>query len=125
VAASWVFADKSSTVATAAFDRICDESAIVPSLWWFEIRNIVIVGERRKRIKEKATRAFLEMMSRLPIRADRNPNESLLFQLCRRYRLSVYDAAYLELAARESAPLATLDKVLAVAAQAEGVPLLG
>jgi predicted nucleic acid-binding protein len=45
--------------------------------------------------------------------------------LARRHRLTVYDAAYLELALREVVPLATLDQALAAAAQAEGVSLVG
>ncbi|HJW78510.1 MAG TPA: type II toxin-antitoxin system VapC family toxin [Beijerinckiaceae bacterium] len=45
--------------------------------------------------------------------------------LARRHRLTVYDAAYLELAQREGVPLATLDGPLAAAARADGVPVLG
>ena len=44
--------------------------------------------------------------------------------LARNHRLSVYDAAYLELALREGIPLATLDAGLRRAAAAEGVTLV-
>jgi predicted nucleic acid-binding protein len=46
-------------------------------------------------------------------------------ELARVHRLTVYDAAYLELAAREGVPLATLDSALARAARVEGVEVLG
>ena len=48
-----------------------------------------------------------------------------MFALATRYRLTFYDAAYLELAQRERIALATLDRPLARAAAAEGVPLIG
>lgn len=45
--------------------------------------------------------------------------------LADRHRLTIYDATYLELAIRRGLPLATLDQELRVAAEREGVPLLG
>ena len=56
---------------------------------------------------------------------DSSPDETHVLTLARRHRLTVYDAAYLELAAREALPLATLDAQLATAAQAEQVALIG
>ena len=53
------------------------------------------------------------------------PDEVTIIALARRHRLTVYDAAYLELALREALPLATLDKALAGTAGAEGVSLIG
>ena len=64
------------------------------------------------------------MLSELPIRLDHIPDGSVVLQLARSYRLTVYDAAYLELAQREDAPLATLDDALTRAAKAEVVPLI-
>ena len=97
----------------------------MPSLWWFEIRNILVVNERRKRITESGTRSFLRGLNRIPIRVDRVPVEAEVLRLARAHRLSVYDAAYLELACREGLPLATLDRDLAGAARAENVPIIG
>ena len=51
--------------------------------------------------------------------------EASVLKLARTRRLSVHDAAYLELALRGAAPLATLDAQLAAAAVAEGVQLVG
>jgi predicted nucleic acid-binding protein len=55
---------------------------------------------------------------------DRLPEEDAVLRLARTRRLSVYDAAYLELAQREGLPLATLDADLRRAAAKEGVALL-
>jgi predicted nucleic acid-binding protein len=59
----------------------------------------------------------------MPILIDRAPDEADLMALARRHRLTVYGAAYLELARRRREPLATLDKKLAAAAKAESVAL--
>jgi predicted nucleic acid-binding protein len=88
------------------------------------MRNILIINERRRRVTEPQTTAFLAGLSRLRLRVDRSPDESAVLRLARTYRLSVYDASYLELAQREGAPLATLDAALRRAASAEGVPLI-
>ena len=100
------------------------EEAVVPSLWWFEIRNILVVNERRKRITESDTGVFLRDLAGLRIRIDREPEEGAVLRLARTHRLSVYDASYLELAMREAIPLATLDGELAAAARMEGTRLL-
>jgi predicted nucleic acid-binding protein len=100
------------------------EEGVVPGLWWFEVRNILIVNERRRRITESDTAAFLLSLSRLRIRLDRVPGENGVLRLARAHRLSVYDAAYLELAQREGLPLATLDADLRKAAADEGVALV-
>lgn len=124
VTACWAFADEDHPEARAAFDRIRIDEALVPTLWWFEVRNILIVNERRRRIAESDVAAFLSHLSRLPIHVDRTPEESAVLGLARTHRLSVYDAAYLELAQREGIPLATLDNALRKAAAAELVAMV-
>src|SRR6516164_858936 len=124
IATAWVVADEHVN-AELAFARIATEEAIVPALWWYELRNVLVLGERRGRLTERETIRFLRDISRLAITMDASPDESRVLTLARRHRLTVYDAAYLELAAREALPLATLDAELAAAAQAEQVPLIG
>jgi len=124
VTACWAFQDEDHPDASLAFLRIRTEEAVVPSLWWFEVRNILIVNERRRRIAESDTAAFLLSLSRLRIRVDRVPDEGAVLRLARAHRLSVYDAAYLELAQREGLTLATLDADLRTAAAGEGVALV-
>ena len=124
ISACWVFQDEQDPRADAAFVRIKSEEAVVPSLWWFEIRNILVVNERRKRITESDTGVFLRDLAGLRIRVDREPEQSVVLKLARTHRLSVYDASYLELALREAIPLATLDAELTAAARAEGSVLI-
>ncbi len=114
-----------SSTAEAAFARVETDAAIVPALWWFELRNALIVNERRGRLTEPQTASFLRRMAHLTITLDRSSDESGVLNLARRHRLTVYDAAYLELALRDGLPLATLDAALARAAEAEGVRLVG
>jgi predicted nucleic acid-binding protein len=124
IAACWAFQDEDHPDAHLAFLEMRTQEALVPCLWWFEVRNILVVNERRKRITESDTAAFLLNLSRLRLRVARLPDENAILRLARTHRLSVYDAAYLELAQRECLPLATLDAELRKAAAAEGVALL-
>jgi len=112
-------------VATLALARLENDRAIVPTLWWFEVRNGLVVNERRGRIHELRTSEFLQELARIAVVADTAPVEAQVLGLARRHWLTVYDAAYLELAVRRSLPLATLDVPLAQAARAEAVQLIG
>ena len=124
ITACWAFDDEDHPDASLAFERMRAEDGVVPSLWWFEVRNILIVNERRRRITESDTASFLRNLSLLRIRVDRSPDENAVLRLARTHRLSVYDATYLELAQREGLPLATLDADLRRAALREGVALV-
>ncbi len=117
----WAFDDEDHPAAASALLRLGADSARAPSLWWFEVRNALVVNERRGRITEAGTASFLRLLSRLDISIDDSPEEAAVLAFARRHRLTVYDAAYLELARRGQMPLATLDGDLIRAAQAEGV----
>lgn len=124
IPACWALQDEEDPRASAAFARIRSDEAVVPSLWWFEIRNILVVSERRKRITESDTGIFLRDLARLRVRIDREPEEGVVLKLARVHGLSVYDASYLELALREALPVATLDAELRAAARAEACQLI-
>lgn len=124
ITVAWVL-EETNTRALLAQQTVENGQAIVPRLWWFEVRNALIVNERRGRIGELLSARFLSELSRFAIAFDDTTDEKRVMALARRHRLTVYDAAYLELALRENVPLATLDAPLAAAARAEGVPLLG
>ena len=124
IPACWVLQDEEDPRADTAFARIRSDEAVVPGLWWFEIRNILVVNERRKRIAESDTGVFLRDLAGLRVRVDREPVESVVLKLARTHGLSVYDASYLELAIREAIPLATLDAQPTAAARAEGSGLI-
>lgn len=125
IAAAWMLPDEQHSAADAARRLIRHDEGAAPVQWWFEIRNVLIVNERRGRMSPAQTDRALDLLARLPIQLDRQPKEDGILRLARGHKLSVYDAAYLELALRLHAPLATLDTELAQAAQAENVPLIG
>lgn len=122
---SWAFPDESSPVADTAQERIGFDHSVVPALWWYEVRSVLLIGERTGRIEPAGTAGFLADLARLSIEVDRDPASEVVLALARSHRLTVYDASYLELALRLGVPLATLDRALAAAARAVGVPGLG
>src|SRR5512134_778431 len=122
--AAWCFPDEINPAGDQAFDLLDQEDAVVPALWWVEIRNILIVGERRGRIDATESARFLSGLDQLPIHIDREPVGDVVTALARKHALSVYDAVYLELASRLASPIATLDRTLAAAAHASGVPVI-
>jgi predicted nucleic acid-binding protein len=121
----WCFPDEASPVADATLLAIAADEAIVPAVWWFEVRNLLLTGERVGRMDPVGTTGFLADLETLPIRIDREPASDAILTCARTHRLTIYDAAYLELALRVDAPLATLDRQLARAARGARVPLLG
>lgn len=124
VAACWFFPDEAHPVASQAWLLVHQDDAIVPAHWWFEIRNTLLVGERKRRLTERRTSFALERLARMTIDHAEIPPEAGVLSLARKHRLTFYDAAYLELAKREGLALATLDNELADAARAEHVPLV-
>ena len=100
--------------------RLVDERGIVPPIFWYEVRNVLIQAERQGRIGPGHTARVLERMADL-IEEDYRRDETAVLDLARQHRLTVYDAAYLETAMRRQAVLATFDQELAAAARIEGV----
>ena len=125
VTITWAMRDEDRPIADVAFGELGSGSALVPAIWWYEIRNILVLNERRGRIAAGDSAQFLLALQRLAIEIDFPHDDAWTMDLSRRYKLSVYDAAYLALAVREGLPLATLDKDLAAAAGAAGVSLVG
>ena len=127
VMGSWHFADEqnASSASVLALLRDGRDSARVPGIWWFELHNVLLRGERRGRATFQQSVRFQALMYDLPILIVPNAEPDAIMSLARRHNLSFYDAAYLELAQRENIPLATLDQALARAAATEGVPLIG
>lgn len=124
ITVAWAFSEEASPEAAAALTALATDTALVPALWWFEIRNALMIKERRGRLTQANTAEFLRKLASLQILVKSDPNEPEILRLARMHRLTVYDAAYLELAQREGVPLASLDTALVRAAQAEGVAVL-
>jgi predicted nucleic acid-binding protein len=124
VTASWFFPDEDHPDAAEAWRLIATEDALVPPHWWFEIRNTLLVGERRGRNTEQRTAYALNRLSRMRIRFAPQPDETRVFSLARRHRLTFYDAVYLDLARDQNFALATLDDELIAAARIERIDLI-
>ncbi len=121
---AWVHGDECTPAIEAVFDRGADQGAIVPSLWHLEVANGLMVALRRNRISAAERADALADLAELDISVDPETEErawNATTQLADLYGLSIYDAAYLELARRRRMPLATLDKALIRAAEAGGV----
>jgi predicted nucleic acid-binding protein len=128
VTLSWFFEDERSDRTDRLLERLEAESAAVPGLWYFEVANVLWIGERRGRTTPARSAQFVAELEGLAIVADDEP-PALAFgrvlDLARSERLTAYDAAYLELAMRLGVPLATKDEALGGAATRLGVVVLG
>ena len=121
---TWCMGDKEDPAATSAMERVVESGGIVPRIWWYELRNALLMNERRGRINQQQVSDTIADSLEMGISIDEAHEESLLLDLARRFELSVYDAACLEVALRRSLPLATLDRRMREAAEMLGVDLL-
>ena len=122
VTMSWCFPDEHDPYAQDVLKALPGTAAAVPTLWPLEAANILLVGERRGRISQADSATFIGLLEGLPIRIDDETSDHAMkasLALARAQNLSVYDAAYLELAMRRGLPLATLDERLKTAAHRE------
>ena len=121
---AWLLSDERPALATATLHQVAEAGACVPSLWRLEVANALQAAVRRKRIDPAFRDASLRDLGALEIRIDAETDlhvwtDTLL--IAQRFGLTLYDAAYLELALRSGEPLATLDTALATAARQAGV----
>lgn len=127
-ALAYCFEDERTPQIVAVFARIVEQGAVVPSLWRFEMANVLLLAQRRGRITEPYRQAMFDRFEKASIQMD-DQSDALAWRatvvLAEMCNLTVYDAAYLELAQRRRLPLATLDAALARAAKAAGVEVLG
>jgi predicted nucleic acid-binding protein len=124
LAAAWLLPEEYSDAAETIIATIASPCP-VPSLFWFEIRNILAMSERRGRIGAGGAVVGMERARRLPLDDAGIGGDSFVLLLAANHTLSAYDAAYLALAMNRSVPLATLDRKLAAAARKESVSVLG
>ena len=124
IAVRWLIAGDGGEEAQAVLDRLRVSGAIVPQLWHYEVRNALLVAERRTVIPRQAAVLRIRTLSGLPIATDREAALDQAMELAVTCGVSYYDALYLELACREALPLATLDRRLIAAATAAGVESL-
>jgi predicted nucleic acid-binding protein len=124
VTVAWCFPDERAPYPQAVLNSLAKARAFVPTLWPLEVGNVLMLGERRGRSTQADTTRWIAFLNPLPIAVDDETTArawSEVLHFARRYNLSTYDAAYLELAMRRALPLATLDTRLKAAAAAAGV----
>lgn len=125
VSAAWLLNDESSAYADRLLKRLAaGAEAVVPAIWRYEMANVLSVGVRRARVSAADSAQLSQWLSALPISIDPGSVDAVMAGVsgvAALYDLSVYDAAYLELALRKGLPLASLDQRLVAAAKTAGV----
>ncbi|MGS0741639.1 type II toxin-antitoxin system VapC family toxin [Glaciimonas sp. GG7] len=122
----WLFGDGSSgdqAYAKQVLAAITVDSILVPGVWGLEVANVIARAEKKFGLSEARSAAFVHALEQMHIQVDPETSAHAMrdtLQLARRYNLSAYDAAYLELALREGLPLATLDDGLVKAIKKAG-----
>jgi len=128
VTMAWFFAGEATPESDGILDHLNQGGrAVVAQHWWLEVTNTLLMGERRKRCTPADTAHFLGILGTLAIDTDPETaanSTATTLALARAHGLTLYDAAYLELAMRTSLSLATLDKELRSAAKKVGVTVL-
>jgi predicted nucleic acid-binding protein len=125
---AWIYSDEVTDGIRRLFDTVANTGAFVPALWRLEVANSLTIAVRRGRVDAEFRRAALDDLALLDITTDNQTDTHAwaeTLQLADRFRLTLYDAAYLELAHRRGVPLATLDEDLSAAASALGLRVLG
>lgn len=124
LALAWCFPDEWNQEADRILVAMKGLSIHVPAVWSLEIANAILVGERRKRLRQAEILRFIALLESLEISQDHQSVGQIVSQVlptARAHGLSAYDAAYLELAIRHNSQLATLDAGLRKAARQSGI----
>lgn len=127
VAVGWVHPAQATIQTAAMLDALADGATLeVPALWPLEVANALLVLVRRRKLNEDERQTGLGWLRGLPLRVDSEVAAlafSRLSELATAHQLSVYDAAYLDLAQRRNLALACTDGPLRKAARQAGVSL--
>jgi predicted nucleic acid-binding protein len=121
VTMAWCFEDEVSPYTENVLMALGKgHAAKVPTIWKLEVANVLLLSERKKRINRLIANNFKNTLTLLPIGVDISVNDRVfdtVYELAHELKLTIYDAAYLELALREQMPIATLDSELSKAAK--------
>jgi len=126
VTVAWCFEDEATDYTDRALDAlIAGQQAAVPPLWFYETANVLLGAMRTKRLTAAKVTSFLQHLLTFAITVDSESPQRVFpegLALAEAHGLTVYDAAYLELALRKGVPLLTVDRDLKKAARAAGIP---
>lgn len=125
IAAAWLLPDEQSGLTDRTLRDLAGSEASVPSLFWHEICNLMLVAERRGRLSADEVQLCMAQLRRLPLVDAGHGGDRAVMHLAKTHSLTAYDAVYLALALSEGLPLATTDKALAAAAKKEGISVKG
>ena len=122
VTMAWCFGTQATSYTRAARELAARRGAIVPSLWLYEVTNVLVLARRKRALTADQVSGFLDLLRRLKLQVEAPAPDQVFeeaYALAEQHRLTAYDAAFLELARRYHLPLATTDQALALAARAE------
>lgn len=120
---AWLLPDEYNAYAGAVMAALEEDNMLVPPIWWWEVHNIVAINARRGRLPQSKVPELLSFIKQLNVLYDNAFRQDKTVSYAQKHLLSVYDASYLELAARTGHCLATLDKALIHAAEKETIPV--
>jgi predicted nucleic acid-binding protein len=127
VAIAWIHPAQATEETDAMLDGLAaGDSLVVPALWPLEVANAITVLRRRRKLTTDEARTAIEIIRGLPATVDHEAAVvafTRLVDLASEHELTVYDAAYLELAIRRQLPLASNDAPMREAALRSGVDL--
>ena len=128
MAIAWLFSAEREEMARAVIRRVTAAGGIVPAHWRLEVANVLLMAVRSGRCRKDYADRSLERLKRLRLEVDQETDRQAWGEtrrLAREHKLTTYDAAYLELALRLKAALASCDRALISAARRSGLEVLG
>jgi predicted nucleic acid-binding protein len=127
VALAWLLDNPVPPYALKVKASLRNTRPLVPSLWTFEMANVLAVGERRGNLTSDQVSRSMRLVEQLLGETIEVITSVVSFRqilaTARSFRLTAYDAVYLETARSEGVSLATLDRALRAAAPLAGVEL--
>lgn len=123
VAIAWFLPDERNPAADVLLRDLAGATALVPSIFWHEVRNAFLMAERRGRLRPGEAQSCISDLRSLVLKDGGHGDDRTVLSLAIKHSLTAYDAAYLALAVAQALPLATLDRRLAGAAQTENIAL--
>ena len=124
-AAGAIMPDEGGEDVDRAFDALAQTGAAVPDLFWHEIRNVLLIAERKGRLPQGGGAIKVSALRNLPIETRIHRNDADVLRLANEHRLSAYDAAYLALAIELQLTLATFEGRFRAPADAADVQPVG